>query len=393
MNDKLSPLDQDIASLLQSERDAPGGGPSADAHGRVAGRLAASLGIPLLVPGGPFTPDGPPPDGSPSGGPPDGPGADPSGVDPSGVDPSGMDPSGLDLSSAADASALLDPSLADPALAAAAKAVAVSTAGKAAGAAAGVSTAAGAGAAAGTGAAAGAGAASGAAAGTAIAAAGTAAGASAGAAAGAGASAAAGAGVMALITKPLLLGTFVAGTMVGGGTVAVVQPAIAPEPKPKIVYVPQPTNALSSNLAEAAFADDDELDAEAAVAEEPEPPKATRPKRKRPPKKVAKAVVGAPVEKASKAERDAALAKENALVQMARTSLQRQKHAQALQALRDHKRNFPSGKLAEEREALTIFSLIGLGEVNAAKAAARRFGVRYPKSIFATPVKQALRGR
>lgn len=387
MNEKLSPLDQDIASLLQNEREQPGAVPDQNARGRVAGRLAATLGIPLVVPGGPFSPDG-----SPAA---DGPPADPSSADPtSGMDPSaGVDPSaGLDPTGL-DPSALLDPSLADPtALAAAGKAVAGAAAGKAAGAVAGASTAS-AGAVAGSGAAAGAAVASTAAGATA----GAAAGATAGAAAGAGTSAAAGAGVMALITKPLLLGTFVAGTMVGGGTVAVVQPAIAPAPKPKIVYVPQP---VASNLNEAAFADDDELEAEAAVASEDgfedgadEAPKVKVSKRKKRPRKVAKAPAPPPVEKTSKAERDAALAKENALVQMARTSLQRQKHVQALKALREHKRTFPAGKLTEEREALTIFSLIGLGEVDAAKAAARRFGVRYPKSIFANSVKQALRGR
>jgi hypothetical protein len=59
--------------------------------------------------------------------------------------------------------------------------------------------------------------------------------------------------------------------------------------------------------------------------------------------------------------------------------------ASALAAIAEHQRRFPSGRLAEEREALRVKALLGLGRTAEADRAGAAFGEHFPKS--------ALRGR
>ena len=59
--------------------------------------------------------------------------------------------------------------------------------------------------------------------------------------------------------------------------------------------------------------------------------------------------------------------------------------AAALRAIATHQRRFPSGRLLEEREALRVKALSGLGRVEEARRAAERFRERFPRSVLAQP--------
>jgi hypothetical protein len=68
------------------------------------------------------------------------------------------------------------------------------------------------------------------------------------------------------------------------------------------------------------------------------------------------------------------------LLEPARTSSARGDYNAALAAIAKHQREFPNGQLAEEREALRVRALWGLGQRPAAEAAAAVFRTRYPRS-------------
>jgi hypothetical protein len=54
----------------------------------------------------------------------------------------------------------------------------------------------------------------------------------------------------------------------------------------------------------------------------------------------------------------------------------------ALAASLEHARRFPNGWLAEQREALRVRSLAGVGLTDEARRAAAAFGERFPRSVF-----------
>jgi TolA-binding protein len=68
------------------------------------------------------------------------------------------------------------------------------------------------------------------------------------------------------------------------------------------------------------------------------------------------------------------------LLEPARSSLSRGDYSAALAALGQHRREFPDGQLRQEREALRVRALWGLGQKPAAIAAASAFRKRYPRS-------------
>jgi hypothetical protein len=84
------------------------------------------------------------------------------------------------------------------------------------------------------------------------------------------------------------------------------------------------------------------------------------------------------------------LAAERRLVEMARTALGRTRPGQALEALAQHRRRFPRGQLAEERDALTVLALIASSEGERAQDQAQRFRDRYPKSLLLPAIEAAL---
>lgn len=73
---------------------------------------------------------------------------------------------------------------------------------------------------------------------------------------------------------------------------------------------------------------------------------------------------------------------ELALLEPARTSIARGEFGEALTAIAKHRREFPNGELAQEREALRVRALWGVGQKAAASAAAKAFRKRYPRSVL-----------
>jgi hypothetical protein len=75
-------------------------------------------------------------------------------------------------------------------------------------------------------------------------------------------------------------------------------------------------------------------------------------------------------------------AAEVALLEPARRGISQGDYAGALSALAKHRREYPSGQLVEEREALRVRALWGLGQKGTALSAAKAFRKRYPRSAL-----------
>lgn len=71
---------------------------------------------------------------------------------------------------------------------------------------------------------------------------------------------------------------------------------------------------------------------------------------------------------------------ELALLEPARRSIARSDFSAALAAIARHQHEYPRGQLAEEREALRVRALWGMGDRDAAERAADLFRKRYPHS-------------
>lgn len=101
--------------------------------------------------------------------------------------------------------------------------------------------------------------------------------------------------------------------------------------------------------------------------------------------------VTTPIERSSKA-RVAGRAKtatgsetyavELALLQSAYHAVARRDFTSALPAIAEHQHRFASGQLAEEREALRVKALLGLGRRSEAQRAAFAFRERFPRSVL-----------
>jgi hypothetical protein len=78
------------------------------------------------------------------------------------------------------------------------------------------------------------------------------------------------------------------------------------------------------------------------------------------------------------------------LLDRARAELARGNGGQALAALSEHARVHPSSELAEEREALTIKSLLSAGDRAGARQRAAGFAARYPRSLFLPSIRAGL---
>jgi len=70
------------------------------------------------------------------------------------------------------------------------------------------------------------------------------------------------------------------------------------------------------------------------------------------------------------------------LLRLAREDLTRGDYAGALSAVAEHARRFRNGGLVEEREALRVKSLAGLGRRDDARRAATDFHARFPHSVL-----------
>jgi hypothetical protein len=76
------------------------------------------------------------------------------------------------------------------------------------------------------------------------------------------------------------------------------------------------------------------------------------------------------------------------LLGRARAAVARADFAAALSSIVEHARRFSNGHLAEEREALRVGALIGLGRDEEARRAATAFRARFPHSVLVAAVDQ-----
>jgi hypothetical protein len=88
--------------------------------------------------------------------------------------------------------------------------------------------------------------------------------------------------------------------------------------------------------------------------------------------------------------RDADLAQERALLEMARTALSRRDLSHAFESLESHASKFPNGQLAEERESLWVQALASAGRLEEARLRAAEFKAKYPNSLLLPAVEAAL---
>lgn len=74
--------------------------------------------------------------------------------------------------------------------------------------------------------------------------------------------------------------------------------------------------------------------------------------------------------------------RELAMLQLAQRAVARRQFGAALARIAEHQRAFPSGALSEEREALRIKALVGLGKAGEARQAAGDFQKKFPNSAL-----------
>jgi hypothetical protein len=79
---------------------------------------------------------------------------------------------------------------------------------------------------------------------------------------------------------------------------------------------------------------------------------------------------------------------ELALLQRAHAAYTRGDFSAALAVVAEHARRFPTGHLAEQREALRVRSLAGAGRADEAHRAAAAFAVRFPRSVLLPRVEE-----
>jgi hypothetical protein len=110
----------------------------------------------------------------------------------------------------------------------------------------------------------------------------------------------------------------------------------------------------------------------------PPPPVAEAPAEEAPP---------APVLAKPLSRADAARA-ELRLLRQARAAVAREDYAAALPPIGEHARKFKDGRLSEEREALRVKALAGLGRSDDARRAATAFRARFPRSVLLSAVNK-----
>jgi len=99
-----------------------------------------------------------------------------------------------------------------------------------------------------------------------------------------------------------------------------------------------------------------------------------------------------PAATATRSTPRSALSDELRLLAPARAALARRDFAGALVAIGDHARRFRDGRLVEEREALRVKALAGLGRAQEARAVAADFRRRFPRSALLPAIAGSLDG-
>ena len=77
------------------------------------------------------------------------------------------------------------------------------------------------------------------------------------------------------------------------------------------------------------------------------------------------------------------------MLEQARMALARQRPADALALLWRHAHEFADGRLTEEREALTVLSLVANHQAEEARAAAAKFRRKFPSSMLMRSIDAA----
>ena len=81
------------------------------------------------------------------------------------------------------------------------------------------------------------------------------------------------------------------------------------------------------------------------------------------------------------------------LLQRAQADYASQDFSDALVLVAEHARRFPSGRLAEEREALRVRSLAGAGRGDQARRALTAFARRFPRSVLLPRLREQAQAR
>jgi hypothetical protein len=84
------------------------------------------------------------------------------------------------------------------------------------------------------------------------------------------------------------------------------------------------------------------------------------------------------------------LAEERALLDVARSALEREDGTAALAATDKHEHSFANGILIQEREAMAIRALVMLGRAGEARARAGRFRKRFPDSVLLPTIESTI---
>lgn len=177
-----------------------------------------------------------------------------------------------------------------------------------------------------------------------------------------------------LLRRLPFLATFVAGGVVGAALFATLRPATAP--RTVVVERTVEVRAMPSPQPEPPPPPVAASPPEPAAASRPAPPVSPAP---RPPTATATE------------DRDVGLARERALLEIARTAVARGDAPAALVGVERHARRFPRGALAEEREVLWIQALLVAGRRDEAGARAERFRRQFPGSLAGRGLEAALR--
>jgi hypothetical protein len=157
--------------------------------------------------------------------------------------------------------------------------------------------------------------------------------------------------------------------LLGGVTGAIAYAVFVPRPAPQIVYVDRPAPAPPEALA-----------APPSVPAPPAPP----------PTVVATSTPAASVPSAPPS-RASQLSAERVMLDEARAAIAQGEPARALERLERHRRTFSSPILGEERDAMRVEALAKAGRHDEAVAAAAVFHKRWPESLFASAVDDAVR--
>jgi hypothetical protein len=167
-------------------------------------------------------------------------------------------------------------------------------------------------------------------------------------------------------------GVAVVAFVLGGAAGAGLHAALTSTPAPRIVYVASPTAPVPPPP----------------IASSPPTPTPSAPIMARVPGSVGSAP---PVVPPTPTSHLSQLSGERALLDEVRASLIQGNSSGALDRLRVSRREFPRAVLAEERDALTVEALVGVGRYDEARAAADAFREHFPDSLFSGAVEGAVR--